>query len=85
MLYVSFPHYRPDPFSVKMISENISYTEFLDAELAKCETWGTSGENTRCLFKNQTAFAEAKTKGVGRNVIMKFLGANWTEHTVIAS
>ena len=56
--------------------------EFLDGELAKYETLATSGEITRCLFKNQTAFAEAKTKGVGRDTLVKFLGGNWTEHAV---
>jgi len=50
--------------------------EYIDNELQKSE-WSTSDKNIRCLFINQTAFTESKTKGVGRDIILKFLGGNW--------
>lgn len=50
--------------------------EFLDKELTNSE-WPTSDKSVQCLFGNQTAFTEAKTKGVGRRIILKFLGGNW--------
>ncbi len=49
---------------------------FLDGELAKYD-YATSGNVTRCLFDSQTAYTEAKSKGVGRETILKFLGGNW--------
>jgi ParB-like chromosome segregation protein Spo0J len=55
--------------------------EFLDNELAKCD-WSSSGEIAKCLFNSKTAFNEAKTKGVGRDTLVKFLGGNWTGHKV---
>ncbi len=62
-----------------MVQTILVAKEFLDGELAKYETLKTSGEITRCLFKTQTAFQESKTKGVGRDTLVKFLGGNWLQ------
>ncbi len=50
--------------------------DFLDAELAKCETWATSDKSIKGLFDCQRAFETAKGMGVGRDTIQKFLGSN---------
>jgi len=54
--------------------------KFLDEELAKYD-WATSHKFMRCLFKNQTAYTETKTKGVGQTTILKFLNKNKTKWT----
>lgn len=51
--------------------------EFLDAELAKYETWETSDKFIKGLFDNQRSFETAKGMGIGRDTILKFLGKNW--------
>jgi len=56
--------------------------EFLDAELAKHETWDTSGKYTKGLFINQRSFETAKGMGIGRDAILKFLGGNWKDWIV---
>lgn len=58
--------------------------EFLDAELAKYETWDNAGEITsvKKLFASNRQFQEVKRSGVGRDTIVKFLGGNWTNHKV---
>ena len=53
--------------------------DFLDKELKKYETWDElSGKNTRQLFESEAVWRNTKTKGVGRETILKFLGGNWT-------
>ena len=47
--------------------------------MAKAETWETSDKNIRCLFDSKTAFTETKTRGAGREAILKFLGGNWKQ------
>ena len=60
--------------------------EFLDAELAKYETWNNAGENTsvKKLFTSNRQFQEVKNSkgGVGRDTLVKFLGGNWTGNKV---
>jgi len=60
--------------------------EFLDAELAKYETWDNAGENTsvKSLFTSNRQFQEVKNSksGVGRDILVKFLGGNWTKYKV---
>lgn len=65
-----------------MVQTILVAKEFLDAELAKYKTFATSPEIWRCLFKSQTGFAEARTKGIGEPTLTKFLGGNWTKHKV---
>jgi len=48
--------------------------EFLDAELAKFETWEGSDRFIRPLFSEEGGFQKAKQQGVGRDTILKFLG-----------
>ena len=47
--------------------------------MKKAETWETSDKNIRCLFDSKTAFTETKTRGAGREAILKFLGGNWKQ------
>ena len=58
--------------------------EFLDAELAKYETFKDfrSGEISTTLFENAGNFARTKKDGVGRDTLAKFLGGNWTGYKV---
>ena len=56
--------------------------EFLDGELAKCETWATSDKSIRGLFDSQRAYETAKGMGVGRETIQKFLGGNWKQSVI---
>jgi hypothetical protein len=65
-----------------MILESISVAkEYLEGELAKYETWEdvSSDKSIRCVFKDSRSFQECKTKGIGRDIIKKFLGDNWKE------
>ena len=51
--------------------------EFLDSELAKYENWDSTDKFINSLgIENQAALGAAK-KGIGRDVILKFLGSNW--------
>lgn len=76
--------------SPAVMNETVLATkEFLDAELAKYESWeDLSDKNIRQIFydrkkkdgtpiKPEHAFVNTKTKGVGRDTILKFLGGNW--------
>lgn len=48
--------------------------EYLDGELAKCETWNDSHKFMRVLFDRSDGFLNAKKQGVGQVTILKFLG-----------
>jgi len=54
---------------------------FLDAELAKCESWESTNINIRSLFVDERGFRRAKA-GVGKATILKFLGHNWKQWMV---
>lgn len=60
--------------------------EYLDAELAKYETWEDvrSGVFARAILDIKTGqeFAALKKTGVGRETLVKFLGGNWTLYKV---
>jgi len=51
--------------------------QYLDQELAKCESWEGSDKSIRPLFSEEGGFQKAKKEGVGRDTILKFLGGNW--------
>jgi hypothetical protein len=57
---------------------------FLDAELAKYKTWNHPGviASVKNLFSSNSQFQQCKQDGVGRPVILKFLGPNWTDWAV---
>lgn len=54
--------------------------DFLRKEMEK--GWTTSGKFTRGLFANEHAFETARGMGVGRDLILKFLGGSWKEWEV---
>ena len=62
--------------------------EFLDAELAKVENWKKAKENKLLyplVLKDITGeanFQSLKSRGVGRETILKFLGGNWKGHMI---
>ncbi len=75
--------------SPAVINETVLATKkFLDVELAKYKTLAElklADKSIGQLFKNQQSFANAKredTSKVGRETILKFLGANWKEWLV---
>jgi hypothetical protein len=58
---------------------------FLEKEIAKYDNWEAfrSGGFSRPIFDSEPQFRSVKGKGkVGREIIMRFLGDNWTEETV---
>ena len=58
---------------------------FLEKELAKYDNWEDfrSGGFPRPIFDSEPQFRSVKGKGwVGREIIMRFLGDNWSEETV---
>ncbi len=68
--------------SPAVINETVlAAKNFLDVELAKYD-YATSDKSIRCLFKSKAAYAESKTKGVGRETILKFLGGNWKQWVI---
>lgn len=56
--------------------------EFLDAELAKYESWETLNEFIKSLFKDSRGFENAKHQGAGQTTILKFLGGNWKQKRI---
>ena len=69
-----------------VIAESVRVAkEYLDGLLAKSDTWEDwikSGKNTN-LFKSKAEFGQAKGKqGVGRTIILRFLGGNWKDWMV---
>ena len=55
----------------------IAVKNFLDAELAKCETLNRADKFIISLFDNEGNFQQSKKSGIGRITILKFLGGNW--------
>lgn len=55
---------------------------FLDAELQKYEDWRHAGKSTSVMFASNSQFQQCKRDGVGRVIILKFLGPNWKEWVV---
>jgi hypothetical protein len=51
-------------------------SNFLNAELAKYETWEQANKFIRVLFKSPEGFTKIKKDGVGQTTILKFLGKN---------
>ena len=67
--------------------------EFLDAELAKYETWEDmqrAGGFTKPLLNppmgktREGWWVSLKKEGIGRDTLVKFLGGNWTDYKVQA-
>lgn len=86
--------YKSDP---KVINETVQVAkEFIDAELAKYETWGelakkagvftsllcSMSKESKGQYPPKWYFNQAKAQGAGRNIICSFLGGNWKEHMV---
>jgi hypothetical protein len=68
--------------SPAVINETVlAAKEFIDAELAKYETWeeARSDKNIRALFNSQEDWATPKGRGAGRDTILAFLGGNWKQ------
>lgn len=66
--------------SPAVMNETVLATkEFLDAELAKYESWkdAQADKNISLLFSAAPQFEHNKKHGVGRDTILKFLGGNW--------
>lgn len=77
----NFQDWRSTP---SVINETVlAAKRFLDGELAKCETWkDISVKNMTDIFISHNvdakkAFSNAKRDGIGRDVIVRFLGGNW--------
>ena len=67
-----------------MINETVRVAkQYLDNELKKFEGWEDfktrSDKSIRTLFPDEESFAVPKGRGVGRTILIKFLGANWKE------
>lgn len=57
--------------------------EFLDAELAKYETWEkVPGDFAKNIIETKESFNKIKAHGVGRDTLVKFLGGNWSGYKV---
>ena len=52
---------------------------FLDAELAKYETWELFNESIKQLFESEAQYRNTKSKGVGQTTIKKFMGDHWPQ------
>jgi len=66
-----------------IIQTVISVRRFLDAELAKYETWEElSNRFIRQLFESEASWRNTKSKGVGQTTILKFLGGNWKQSQI---
>jgi len=69
--------------NIAVIIETVkAIKNYLDAELAKYETWDTSNESIKCLFESQKAFESTRGRGVGQTTILKFLGEPWKQHMI---
>lgn len=74
-------NYQPGGNDPSIIIETVKATRnYLNAELAKYESWEDASEGLINLLDlaNQSTFQNIKTKGVGKNTIQKFLGENWS-------
>lgn len=56
--------------------------KYLDGELAKYKSWETSDKFIRGLCENQKSFETTKGMGVGREIILKFLGEDWKQSEI---
>ena len=69
--------------SPAVINETVLATKrFLDAELAKFESWKLSNSFIKQLFQTEAVWRNTKSKGVGQTTILKFLGDNWKQWMV---
>ena len=44
--------------------------EFLDAELAKCETWNRVNESIKTMFRSNSEYQNCRKNGVGQTTIL---------------
>jgi hypothetical protein len=66
--------------SPSVVLETVCIThDFLNAELAKYQTWELFNEFIKQLFESQAEYRNTKSKGVGQITILKFLGKNWKQ------
>ncbi|MFA5376816.1 MAG: ParB/RepB/Spo0J family partition protein [Dehalococcoidia bacterium] len=66
--------------SPAVVNETVSVAkEFIDAEMAKAESWETLNESIKRLFDSRASYSDARTKGAGQTTILKFLGGNWRQ------
>jgi len=79
------------PISAVSITNHKKGTTNLENELAKYDTWESYKEamvsNKRCpilgaAICRKEDFNNSKTRGVGRETIRNFLGANWTKYMI---
>lgn len=71
--------------SPSIVLETVKVTrDFLNAELAKYESWEDAPQGLINLLNlgDGGAFENIKTKGVGQTTILKFLGKNWKQHLI---
>lgn len=68
--------------SPAVINETVAAAkEYLDGELARCESWELLNKNIKQLFESKERFSQIKNSdnGVGQTTILKFLGKNWKQ------
>ena len=66
-----------------VVIETVKATkQFLDDELAKSKSWGTSNKIIKGLFDSEKAFDTTKGMGAGQTTILKFLGGHWKQWMV---
>jgi hypothetical protein len=53
--------------------------EFIDAELAKYETWDLAPLFIKELIGAEPAYRNVKARGSGGETILRFLGGNWKQ------
>lgn len=67
----------------QVIIETVKVTrDFLNAELAKYESWERVNSSIKSLFTSPESFTKTKDTGVGQTTILKFLGKNWRQHQI---
>lgn len=66
--------------SPAVINETVAAAkEYLDGELARCESWERVNTFIKSLFESPESFTKTKQTGVGQTTILKFLGKNWKQ------
>lgn len=66
--------------SPAVINETVhAAKDYLDGELARCESWGDLNKTIKILFDTEHSFTQTKNHGVGQTTILKFLGGNWKQ------
>ena len=69
--------------SPKVMTQTIlAAKEFLDNELKKYAHLNRAEHMFSSLFSNEGNFQQSKQRGVGRSILVKYLGGNWTERRV---